>query len=301
VKQVPQDDDALDLTRMVQHCLQNPLESWLYPRDWIALVGHLGGPGAIRDGHTDREAFKRRAKVKSAQGRNVPRNILLGAHETSKRIEKRRTDGLWSTPGHKRKLKALAPSSAVLPTSRTRMPEAQGKKKRRGRSNKAAEINKTTGDGYSGEEEIEGRMQEYARSEQYVKPPDDAIMPLAEAYAEAVRPGSEDLHIAFLREGQAGEDDPYDACAFGGPRHIPPYRWLCLIHQPDPADNSGWAENLRWAFVQNTLYRPPYRPDAWNESSEHMEQIVQIRRELCWMSDEYQEQLNQDEDDSRTR
>jgi len=32
-----------------------------------------------------------------------------------------------------------------------------------------------------------------------------------------------------------------------------------------------------------------------------MEQIVQIRRELCWMSDEYQEQLNQDEDDSTTR
>jgi len=262
VKQMPRDDDAIDLTRMVQHCLQNPLESWLYPRDWNALLDHLGGPGTIRHGHTDREAFERRTKVKSVQGGNVRRNLLLEAHERNKGIEKRKTDGCWSTPRQKRKLKALTPSPTAFSTSRTPMPEAQGQKKRRGRPNKAAEINKITENGYSGEEEIESQMQEYARSEQYVQPPDDAIMPLAEAYAEAVRPGNEDLYMAFLREGQVEEDDPYDAYAFGGPRHTPPYRWLYLIHQPDPADHSGWAENLRWVFVQNTLYRPPYRPDA---------------------------------------
>ncbi|KAF7447450.1 hypothetical protein Ptr902_12129 [Pyrenophora tritici-repentis] len=112
-----------------------------------------------------------------------------------------------------------------------------------------------------------------------------------------MHPVSEALNNTFLREGQVGEDDPYSAYAFGGPRHTPPFRRLYLIQQPDPAGNSGWAENLRWAFVQNTLYRDPYRPDAWNESPEHMEQIVQIRRELCWMSEEYQEQLDEDASD----
>ncbi|KAG9382462.1 hypothetical protein PtrSN002B_010034 [Pyrenophora tritici-repentis] len=262
VKQIPQGDDALDLTRMVRYYGEHPLEPWLYPDDCDALLGLLGGPSAIRPGHTDREAFKRRTQVKSSQGHDPQPNVLMEAHERDGELKKRRAGSSARTTGQKRKLQAVTPSSPAWSTKKQ-----------------------------------EGQAQEYIRSDEYASPPDDAILPLPEAFTEAMHPVSEALNNTFLREGQVGEDDPYSAYAFGGPRHTPPFRRLYLIQQPDPAGNSGWAENLRWAFVQNTLYRDPYRPDAWNESPEHMEQIVQIRRELCWMSEEYQEQLDEDASD----
>ncbi|CAE7027108.1 hypothetical protein PTNB73_01646 [Pyrenophora teres f. teres] len=296
VKQLPHGDDALDLTRMVQYCVQHPLEPWLYPDDWDALLGLLGGPGEIRPEHTDREAFKRRTQIKSSQGHNLQSSTLVEAHEMNEGLKKRKADGSASTAEQKRRLQAVTPSTTALTTSGTPMPRTQKKRKRRG-PNKAAEIKEDAKKEDSDGEKEERQEQEYVRSDEYVSPPVDAILPLPAAFAEAIHPESEALNITFLREGQVGEDDPYSAYAFGGPRYTPPFRRLYLIQQPDPADNSGWAENLRWAFVQNTLYRHPYRPDAWNESPEHMEQIVKIRRELCWMSDEYQEQLDEDASD----
>ncbi|RMZ70011.1 hypothetical protein GMOD_00000043 [Pyrenophora seminiperda CCB06] len=283
VRQVPQGDDALDMTRMIQHCVQNPHDAWLYPRDWDALLSHLGGPSAMRHEHTDREAFKRWIKVKSSQEHNLQPTVSPEAHEKDERSKKR-------------KMKAVESSSTAELTSGT---EAQPQKRRRERQKEATEIENDTKAGTSGQMK-DGQKQVYQRSDEYVAPPANSIIPFAEAYAEAVNPENEALTDAFFEEGQLWEDDPYSAYAFGGPRHTPPYRWLYLIHLPDPADYSGWAENLRWAFVQNSLYSHPQRPDAWNESPEHMEQIVQIRRELYWMSDEYQEQLSDYEDDSRT-
>jgi hypothetical protein len=50
VRRMPQGDAALDLTRMVQHCVQNPNEK---------LLSQLGGPAAVHPKHFDRVAFMR--------------------------------------------------------------------------------------------------------------------------------------------------------------------------------------------------------------------------------------------------
>ena len=122
----------------------------------------------------------------------------------------------------------------------------------------------------------------------YVSPPQSAITPLLEG-TWAFLSHDAALTLALHREGQVDETDAYSVYAFGGPRSTPPYRQLYRIEQPHPGDCSGWAENLRWVFERNTLFRLPHRPDAWNESPEHMERIVEIRREKGWMSEEMRE------------
>lgn len=124
---------------------------------------------------------------------------------------------------------------------------------------------------------------QYLLATAYVAPPGNAIM----LWEVATESGDEAVDLAFARGGQVGESGPHSAYAFGGPRRSPPYQQLYRIDLPDPADVSSWAENLRWAFAQNTLFRYPCRPDAWNESPEHMECIVQIRGDRGWKSDEF--------------
>jgi hypothetical protein len=128
----------------------------------------------------------------------------------------------------------------------------------------------------------------YRMLSSYVSPPQNAIIPPLEG-TRASPSHDAALTLALHREGQIDETDAYSAYAFGGPRNTPPYRQLYRIQQPDPGDCSGWAENLRWVLEQNTLFRLPHRPDAWNESPEHMERIVEIRREQGWMSEQLRE------------
>jgi hypothetical protein len=44
VRRMPEDGEALDLTRIVQYYAENPTENWLYPRDYDELLDLLGGP-----------------------------------------------------------------------------------------------------------------------------------------------------------------------------------------------------------------------------------------------------------------
>ncbi|KAJ4337678.1 hypothetical protein N0V95_008259 [Ascochyta clinopodiicola] len=110
-----------------------------------------------------------------------------------------------------------------------------------------------------------------------------------------VRAPASTLAQIFQAEGAVGELDPYNAYAFGGPRHTPPYRYLSQITQPHPWDISGWAENLRWAFEQRVLFALS-SPDAsmWNESPEHMACIERERTQRIWASDELLEQILED-------
>lgn len=124
---------------------------------------------------------------------------------------------------------------------------------------------------------------QYLLATAYVAPPGNAIMP----WEVATESDDEAIDLAFAGGGRVGESGPHSAYAFGSLRRSPPYRQLYRIDLPDPADVSAWAENLRWAFAQNTLFRYPCRPDAWNESPEHMEYIVQIRGDRGWKSDEF--------------
>ncbi|CAN9378891.1 unnamed protein product [Alternaria alternata] len=133
------------------------------------------------------------------------------------------------------------------------------------------------------DENVMIQASQYLLATAYVAPPGNAIM----LWEVATESGDEAVDLAFARGGQVGESGPHSAYAFGGPRRSPPYQQLYRIDLPDPADVSSWAENLRWAFAQNTLFRYPCRPDAWNESPEHMECIVQIRGDRGWKSDEF--------------
>jgi hypothetical protein len=101
----------------------------------------------------------------------------------------------------------------------------------------------------------------------------------------------------FAVEHDAGEMEVVSAYAFGGPRHQPPYRLLHDIEQPDQADVSGWAENLRWAFEQRACFYHTEQTEGWNESPGHMERIAQIRQKQVWASDELLEQLQHEGDE----
>lgn len=59
IKEHPSGYDALDLTRCVLYALEHPKEKWLFPRDFVALVNHIGGPVPVTHSHLDRQLFGR--------------------------------------------------------------------------------------------------------------------------------------------------------------------------------------------------------------------------------------------------
>lgn len=59
VRAMPEGDDALDLTRMVQYCLQHAEDDWLYPRDYEKLLRSIGGPAQVGKEKVDRAVLKR--------------------------------------------------------------------------------------------------------------------------------------------------------------------------------------------------------------------------------------------------
>ena len=59
VRTMPEGEDALDLTRMVQYCVQHAEDGWEYPKDYEELLDLLGGPAGVREENTDGALFKR--------------------------------------------------------------------------------------------------------------------------------------------------------------------------------------------------------------------------------------------------
>jgi hypothetical protein len=272
LRRVPKGHDALDLTRMVEYCVQNPHEPWFYPRDYDKVLGLVGGAGTVRQEHNDREAFKRWTGVDPPPPRSASPNALLEADKRS--IKKKR-----------KMFKGLRGDTIASETNQHK--KLKGGPKRMVRMDEELALEEISGE--EGDEEDRYHTSECISATAYATPPENSTIP----GAMAVALDDDTIDLMFASQGQVGETDPYSAYAFGGPRHAPPYRQLYRIDLPDSADVSGWAENLRWAFAQNTLFRYPFRPDAWNESPEHMARIVQIRRDQYWMSEEF---LAQDEE-----
>ena len=48
LRKLPKGDDALDLTRMIDYCVKNEEEKWIYPRDYDELLHLLGGPNPVK-------------------------------------------------------------------------------------------------------------------------------------------------------------------------------------------------------------------------------------------------------------
>lgn len=64
VKIMPSGHDALDITRCVQHCVENNDPSWLYPQDFENLVAQLGGAATVHRYHHDDAALRRHTSEK---------------------------------------------------------------------------------------------------------------------------------------------------------------------------------------------------------------------------------------------
>ncbi|OAG06002.1 uncharacterized protein CC84DRAFT_1205641 [Paraphaeosphaeria sporulosa] len=246
VKHMPDGDDALDLTRMIQHCVQNPSEEWLYPSNYDMLLAHLGGPTHPVAANMDRPIFERWEHVIP----HVPRRNRPS--ELTTQPKKRGRSGTPQTDG-----------------------EAPRRSGRRGRpSLKRRELQEDfLGADDSG---IEDQVEEFVPpSTPWVKPP---VIGRAAMSFQA-------LLYDFSAQPSPKTDDTFDAYAFGyGPRTMAPFRPLHLITIKSLKfeDLSCWAENLRWAAEQHTTFGET----GWTECPEHMERIAQFRCEQTWASAE---------------
>jgi hypothetical protein len=73
----------------------------------------------------------------------------------------------------------------------------------------------------------------------------------------------------------------YDYARFNGPRRHSPFRELHLLSQPHIMDTSDWAENIRWAKQQFSLFG-----SVWTEYDFYLECITSHRHESGWVSEE---------------
>ncbi|KAJ8109924.1 hypothetical protein OPT61_g7095 [Boeremia exigua] len=293
VRTMPQGDDALDLTRMVQYCLQNAEDGWTYPKDYEELLDLLGGPLEVRQENTDEAVFHRWEDKKAPPPLPKPERLPHG-NELYDR---------WKKTGRSsvvREKEASTKNVSPRPGALVRR-SASGKSTQVNTDNAGAasvfknvlEPESTDGTPYaralvsrssnsSSQTPVpEGKML-IANQAEYVSPPSDI----------ASIPSSSTTTHNSRAEDFARKSDFFDADAFGGPRRRPPYRSLSQIGQPKPWDISGWAENLRWAFEQRVLFAKEH-PEAglWNESPEHVACIERERIQRVWASDELLEQL----------
>jgi hypothetical protein len=294
VRRFPHGDDALDLTRMVLYCQQNPENNWLYPRDYDELLNMLGGPSLIRRGHFDREVFKRwdsveplPARIWSAEELEKAKNVLESKREKKKKEanDKEKEEKAKSKEKEKAE-KARSRTPAAKRQSRNSTPNVAGPSKPRGRPPKRTklEVIDLEAEKIDVEDKAEAPYEPYVRRPaEYVAAPDKVKTPSVIA-----------LKMAFAAEAEVGETDVFSAYAFGGPRHSIPFRMLHDIQQPDKSDVSGWAENLRWAYAQRACFWHAVETEGWNESPAHMELIAETRKNQVWASDELLEQLADD-------
>ncbi|KAH7385352.1 hypothetical protein DE146DRAFT_200005 [Phaeosphaeria sp. MPI-PUGE-AT-0046c] len=283
VRSMLQGNDALDMTRMVQYCVDNLAEEWMYLRDFEKLLKHVGGPRAISYAHFDRSSFARwdtrvppPHRTWSIEEKQAAKDL-----SRSKRTKtKRKVDSSTLTTSMS-EVKARDPTPGIVARVKTRArPE---KRVTRNMNDLGAE---NAEEGQRAVAFGEKRSEAYKRAvAQYVAPPEHVAAPTLT-----------DVYFAFRAEHEVGETEPFSAYAFGGPRHQAPFRMLRDVQEPHRADISGWAENLRWALEQETYFGYAMVNRGWNESPMHMQWIAFIRQEQVWASDELLKKVNENED-----
>ncbi|KAF2998930.1 hypothetical protein E8E13_006290 [Curvularia kusanoi] len=271
VRTMPEGDDALDLTRMVTHCIQHAEEGWLYPRDYEELLNQIGGPVRASDANTDSHVFRRWENKKAPPPSPTPPKSLQPSQGSGSLGGRPRTKRKSSGAPRRKSRNTTTEPDLVVHVS-TEEDEQQTE----------ATWN-SLDDIIGASEPVHESGQPYSRAPaQFVPLP--PIISVTEPMPTVAQ--------AFRAEGFTGESDPYSAYAFGGPRYSPPYRYLHEIAQPDPWDVNGWAENLRWAFEQRVLFgRDHTTALGWNESPAHMTCIEQERMQQVWASDELLEEI----------
>lgn len=111
VKEHPSGDDALDLTRCVQHAIEHKEETWLFPTDFQRLITHLGGPVTVTHVHHDRQVFARHNNYVFSPAKPTP-----GKGQT--RSSKARTPRS-STRTFVHDIDSVAMSRSAIPLKRT--------------------------------------------------------------------------------------------------------------------------------------------------------------------------------------
>ncbi|KAJ4401286.1 hypothetical protein N0V91_008062 [Didymella pomorum] len=270
-------DDAVDLTRMVQYCVQNAEDGWRYPKDYEELLDLLGAPAEVREPNTDGAVFRRWEDRKAPPPTPRPTPPPAGVGPVSSRTQARKR-----ISGPRRKSATKRRSRKVSPGQGSLFQQAPVRK-----TESATAAIAVAAEAISVPQNRTGTPYDRGLAEYAPPPPSSAV----------TRPLLLSTVAQLLEaEGFAGVNDPYSAYAFGGPRRTPPFRDLEQIELPHQWDISGWAENLRWAFEQRVLFAKE-NPEAlkWTESPEHMAYIERVRTQREWASDELLEQVAKDD------
>lgn len=110
VRTMPEGDDAVDLTRMVQYCVQNAEDGWRYPKDYEELLDLLGAPAEVREPNTDGAVFRRWEDRKAPPPTPRPTPPPAGVGPVSSRTQARKR-----ISGPRRKSTTKRRSRKVLP------------------------------------------------------------------------------------------------------------------------------------------------------------------------------------------
>jgi hypothetical protein len=113
VRRMPEGDDALDLTRMVQYCVQKSEDGWRYPEDYEELLDLLGGPAEVREENTDGAVFRRWENRKPSPALPKPTKMSHGIDMPQRDIIEGRSRTRKGTPVSETRPTTLSPGPAV--------------------------------------------------------------------------------------------------------------------------------------------------------------------------------------------
>jgi hypothetical protein len=94
VKNFPEGNEALDLTRVVQYAVDHPVGNYMYPRDYHLILSALGGPKPVTPENTDAAIFqiyKSMRKTDLASDKHMKKAGLTPALRPSRATVKERT------------------------------------------------------------------------------------------------------------------------------------------------------------------------------------------------------------------
>lgn len=124
VRMMPEGHDALDLTKMIQYCVQNPEDEWRYPQDYEELLDLLGGPAEVREENADEAVFGRWEDRKPPPPIAKPTLPSRGIEPLDEGTETGRRVNVGDKPCTER-LSMLSPRSGSLIRSKTAVRIAQ--------------------------------------------------------------------------------------------------------------------------------------------------------------------------------
>jgi hypothetical protein len=92
LKKMPEGDDALDLTRMVQYAVDHPEDNFVFPNDYDLLLQLVGGPAQPTAQHFDAAVFDRWDKVRGYHMKDYKKGRVVKSNSKGTGKERKKTD-----------------------------------------------------------------------------------------------------------------------------------------------------------------------------------------------------------------